>query len=111
MVALPVPLDKVSDETTCFESLRDLKPASLPVPNPTRPFWLSPPEVNQLAQEGSEGELTNDADICIIGSGMTGISAAYHLVNRLKDGAENLRGPIKIVILEARDFCELVSCS
>ena len=89
-------------------NLIHLEPASLPVPNPTRPFWLDPPEVNVLAKEGSTGELTQDADVCIIGSGITGISAAYHLVNRLKGGGVDLntKGPIKIVVLEARDFCE-----
>jgi len=48
-------------------------PANLPVPNPTKSFWLdSAPDANPLATEGSEGALTLDADICIIGSGITG---------------------------------------
>ncbi|EPQ56208.1 FAD dependent oxidoreductase [Gloeophyllum trabeum ATCC 11539] len=77
--------------------------ADLPVPNPTKSFWLdSTPGVNPLAKEGSEGALTTDADVCIVGSGITGVSTAYHL-SRLLQGSTN--GPLRVVILEARDFC------
>ncbi len=82
------------------------KPAGLPVPNSTRSFWLHPSsEVNPLAKEGSQGSLSGDADICIIGSGITGISAAYHFAKAVanSDSAKSL----KVVVLEARDFCEL----
>jgi hypothetical protein len=49
-------------------------PADLPVPNPTKSFWIdSAPDANPFATEGSEGTLTPDADICIIGSGITGM--------------------------------------
>ena len=108
VVAHGLPLNVHDTSQAFLESLSHLEPASLPVSNPTRPFWLDPPEVNVLAKEGSTGELTQDADVCIIGSGITGISAAYHLVNRMKDGGLDLttKGHIKIVVLEARDFCE-----
>ncbi|KAG6844794.1 hypothetical protein H0H87_003723 [Tephrocybe sp. NHM501043] len=72
--------------------------SALPVPNSTRSFWNTP-ESNPLAREGSEGQLISDADVCIIGSGITGVSAAYHL-------AKNLEGTqLNVEILEARDFC------
>jgi glycine/D-amino acid oxidase-like deaminating enzyme len=62
-----------------------------------------------LAAEGSDGPFTGDADICIIGSGITGVSAAYHLALAAERGdlprADN-SGPLRVVILEARDFCE-----
>ena len=62
-------------------------------------------EVNPLAREGSEGMLTSGADVCIVGAGITGVSAAYHLA-RLR-GASGDTEPLSVVILEARDFCEL----
>ncbi|KAG6851625.1 hypothetical protein H0H87_000225, partial [Tephrocybe sp. NHM501043] len=53
-------------------------------------------------KEGSEDDLTADADVCIIGAGITGVSSAYHLAKSLieKEG----KG-LKVAILEARDFC------
>ncbi|KAL4065747.1 FAD dependent oxidoreductase [Scleroderma yunnanense] len=83
----------------------DYRPASMPCMNPTRSFWIhSSPDVNPLACQGSEGPLTTDADICIIGSGITGVSVAYHLAVT----AENQvipDSPLRVVILEAREFC------
>lgn len=73
----------------------------LPSSNPTKSFWLHTPGANPLALEGSEGALTKDADICIIGSGITGVSAAWHLQQFLKDHEQE----VKIVALEAREFC------
>ncbi|EGN99775.1 hypothetical protein SERLA73DRAFT_179977 [Serpula lacrymans var. lacrymans S7.3] len=84
-----------------------LCPARLPSTNPTASFWLdSAPDVNPLAREGSEGPLTTDADICIIGSGITGVGTAYHLAEAVQYlEFAGYHGPLKIVILEARDFC------
>ena len=99
---IPVPLDIFDNVRAALATAIPHKPASLPVQNSTHSFWLHPSEsVNPLAKEGSTGPLTDDADICIIGSGITGISAAYHL--------SKSEEPLKVVILEARDFCE--SCA
>ncbi|KAJ7593915.1 FAD dependent oxidoreductase-domain-containing protein [Mycena floridula] len=81
----------------------EYSPASLPVPNPTASFWLDSPGASPLATEGSTGPLTKDADICIIGSGITGVSAAYHLAKLFAN--DTSRPPIKATILEARNFC------
>ncbi|KNZ78587.1 hypothetical protein J132_11157 [Termitomyces sp. J132] len=81
--------------------------SGLPVVNSTRSFWIDTPGANPLAKEGSDGELSVDADVCIIGSGITGVSAAYHLAKGLDARG---RGPSKTVILEARDFCQYL-CS
>ena len=83
-------------------------PTPLPVPNPTKSFWLnSAPDVNPLAKVGSDGPLIPEADICIIGSGMTGVSAAYHISRALAEQPSLRRStPLKIVLLEAREFCE-----
>ena len=78
---------------------------SFPVSNATRSFWMNgAPGVNPLARAGSTGPLTTDADICIIGSGMTGVSVAYHLSKLFRDNATS-QDALSVVILEARDFC------
>ncbi|KAF9224266.1 FAD dependent oxidoreductase [Gyrodon lividus] len=82
------------------------KPAGLPSTNPTRSFWThSSPDANPLAREGSEGPLTTDADICIVGSGITGAGVAYHLSGAASSHDVALESQLKVVILEARDFC------
>lgn len=81
---------------------------SFPVHNATRSFWMAgAPGVNPLAREGSSGPLTTDADVCIIGSGITGVSVAYHLSELLKKDNETRSDQVSAVIFEARDFCEL----
>ncbi|KAG2141859.1 FAD dependent oxidoreductase [Suillus clintonianus] len=92
-------------------SLKDMvdaaRPAGLPSANPTRSFWThSSPDANPLASQGSEGLLTADADVCIIGSGITGVGVAYHLAQAAHEiaHASARDGPLKVVILEARDF-------
>ncbi|KAG6875921.1 hypothetical protein C0993_006796, partial [Termitomyces sp. T159_Od127] len=75
--------------------------SGLPVPNPTHSFWIDSPGANPLAKEGSQYDLIHDADICIIGSGITGVSAAYHLARTL---GTTEAAPSEVIILEARDF-------
>ena len=81
---------------------------SLPVDNPTKSFWLDTPGANPLADEGRTGPLTNEADVCIIGSGITGVSAAWHL-SKMLEKVELASGgsKMRVVILEAREFCKL----
>jgi hypothetical protein len=104
MAMLPISLDKFDEVQATLELLTKQGPISLPVPNPTRSFWIDTPDANPLAKEGSDGPLTEDADVCIIGSGITGVSAAYHLSNSIA-ATNNINTSIKAVILEARDFC------
>ncbi|THU98065.1 hypothetical protein K435DRAFT_965114 [Dendrothele bispora CBS 962.96] len=59
-------------------------PASLPVSNPTKSFWTNTPNANPLANEGSQGALTKEADVCVIGfsdlfvgSGATGRNGGH----------------------------------
>lgn len=103
--------DATFHDQVVFTSSAIYEPAPLPVANPTKGFWThSAPDANVLAGEGSEGALTKEADVCIIGSGITGVSAAYHLVEGLKEReaeSERVGEGLDIVILEARDFCEL----
>ncbi|KAJ9621075.1 hypothetical protein H2204_012056 [Knufia peltigerae] len=62
-----------------------------PVDDPTISFWQEPPL--PIAQHASS-RLPKDADIVIIGSGITGISTALHLLRR--------DPKLNIVMLEAR---------
>jgi hypothetical protein len=77
---------------------------SFPVPNATRSFWMDGAGVNPLARAGSTGPLTTDADICVIGSGITGVSVAYHLSKLFGNNAMS-QDALSVVVLEARDFC------
>ncbi|KAJ6480953.1 FAD dependent oxidoreductase [Mycena sanguinolenta] len=105
-VSAAVPFMQLEPSVKAFDTAK-LKPASLPVPNPTRSFWInSAPDANPLAAEGSTGPFAEDADICIIGSGITGVSAAYHLSVAAERGEiPRSDKPLRVVILEARDFC------
>ena len=104
MAALPLFLNVLAEQHAALKRPVDALPPPLSVPNPTKSFWIDSPGANPLAKEGSDGQLTADADIAIIGSGITGVSAAYHL-SRLFADTGSIDKPIKIVILEARDFC------
>jgi len=78
---------------------------SFPVSNATRSYWMDgAPGVNPLARAGSTGPLTTDADICVIGSGITGVSVAYHLSKLFGNNATS-QDALSVVVLEARDFC------
>ncbi|KAF8217123.1 FAD dependent oxidoreductase-domain-containing protein [Mycena galopus ATCC 62051] len=103
-LSVPYPSDWDFDQTPFGYTH---KPADLPHPDPTRSFWVYSPGANPLADEGSTGALTEEADVCIIGSGITGVSAAYHLANAVERGTFSVpdAGKIRAVIFEAREFC------
>ena len=106
MAEIPAPLNVYDTHWSKAFLSAPQRPAGLPVPNSTHSYWLHPSsQVNPLAKEGSEGPLTQDADICIVGAGITGVSAAYHFANALSGSGS---GNLKVVILEARDFCALL---
>lgn len=72
--------------------------ATLPTPKSSASFWHSEPNEFLLGHRTTE-ELPSSADIVIVGSGITGTSAARYL-------AEDKRAEGKsIVILEAREAC------
>ena len=64
-----------------------------PVSNSTKPFWLSEPSKYARLQS----EWVDEADIVVIGSGMTAASLTRYLLSK-KPG-------LKIVLMEARDLC------
>jgi hypothetical protein len=71
-------------------------PAPLPVPNPSKSFWHSEPSEFLLGHRTTE-ELPEYADAVIVGSGITGASAAKYLAE------EHVNW--KVVMLEAREAC------
>ena len=104
---LPVPLNVHSTQQAVLESVAT-NPTSrqaFPVPNPTISFWQQDLDISPTPDHGSTDTLRKDADIVIIGSGITGVSAAYHLAKTFAQET-GLTKPIEAVILEARDFCQ-----
>jgi choline dehydrogenase-like flavoprotein len=72
--------------------------ASLPTPESTKSFWHSEPNEFLLGHRTTP-EIPAEADIVIIGSGITGTSVARYLVED-----ERAKGK-SIVMLEAREAC------
>lgn len=72
--------------------------ATLPTPNSTKSYWHKDPSKVLLGHRTTPSLPTN-ADLVIIGSGISGASAAHFL--REKEEVKNLN----IVMLEAREAC------
>lgn len=72
--------------------------ATLPTPNSTKSYWHKDPSKVLLGHRTTPSLPTN-ADLVIIGSGISGASAAHFLHE--KDEGKNLN----IVMLEAREAC------
>ena len=107
MSQLPVPLNMFTEEQRALAEpgAADHR-VGLPVANPTQPFWFTAPNVTPAPREGSDTQLPAHADICIIGSGISGVSVAYHLAKLLASEPEDpLSRPLKAIILDAREFC------
>jgi glycine/D-amino acid oxidase-like deaminating enzyme len=67
----------------------------LPVSNPTESYWQQPPHQQLFKSQSSV--LPTRQDVVIIGSGITGCSVAWHL---LQEGS-----PRKVTVLDAREIC------
>ena len=115
--SLRVPLDSSNFKAAyCIPPSKG--PSSLPHPSPSKAFWTHPvltkdwpldssdPEgnlrVNPLAREGSDGPIEHEADIVIIGTGITGVGTALELSKLARKEGQRM----KVVLLEARDFCK-----
>jgi FAD dependent oxidoreductase len=72
----------------------------LPRPNPTKSSWLIPPDPLQKFRS-SESLPSGILDVVIIGSGFSGTSVAWHLLN----GDDVPRQKLDTLMLEARDVC------
>ena len=101
----------ISTLTTAFKVLHDLNNdytallkrttsgASTPVPNPTDPYWMDSPPFPEL--DNNAEPLPTDADVVIIGTGITGSSAAKTLLELSSESDS----PEKVVALDARKLC------
>lgn len=72
--------------------------AGLPTPNSTKSFWHSDPSKVLLGHRTTVS-LPTEADVVIIGSGISGASAA-HWLHEYEEGKN-----LNIVMLEAREAC------
>ncbi|KAJ7703769.1 hypothetical protein B0H16DRAFT_1394643 [Mycena metata] len=72
----------------------------LPVSNPSTSYWAIPVSPILVAQHGSDAVLPSEADIVIIGSGITGTAVARTLLAQF----DTKNAPL-IVMLDARDAC------
>ena len=73
--------------------------AELPTPNSTKSYWHQQPSKRLLNHRTTE-RLPDEADVVIVGSGITGAFAAKQLVAGL-DGQPRKT----VVMLEAREAC------
>jgi hypothetical protein len=83
------------------ETLQSENNNGFPVPNHTLSYWRS--ELHPIDSYCSSEQLPSSCDIAIIGTGMTGVSTAYHL-SRLHATNPSGKKP-SIVILDAREVC------
>lgn len=67
----------------------------LPLPNPTVSYWQDPP--SRLSNHRTTPELPATTDTLIIGSGITGTTLAYRILNQ--------PSPPSVLVLEARTAC------
>lgn len=72
----------------------------LPRANPTKPSWLIPPDPLQNFRS-SESLPSGILDVVIIGSGFSGTSVAWHLLN----DDDVLGQKLDTLMLEAREVC------
>ncbi|KAL1842019.1 hypothetical protein VTJ49DRAFT_6185 [Mycothermus thermophilus] len=73
-------------------------PSGLPSRDPTKSYWLRDPNPTLLGHRGTP-DLPAEADVVVVGSGITGAFAARFLVEG--SWSENL----SVVMLEAREVC------
>ena len=70
-------------------------PPGLPKPNPTVSYWQDPPAA--ISNHRSSPDLPEKSQIIIIGSGITGATAAYTILSQ--------PSPPSVLMLEARTAC------
>jgi hypothetical protein len=73
-----------------------------PHPRPTLSFWLQGARNEPLIRHRTTQAIPSDADVVIIGAGMSGAATAYHLFKE----HDPARGALpEVVIIEAREAC------
>lgn len=69
----------------------------LPVASPTTPYWRT--QLHPIDDLRSSETLPAECDVAIVGSGMAGVTTAYHICEQTQDK------PPSILMLEARQVC------
>lgn len=72
-----------------------------PVDNPTVPYWMQNPPFPEICDV--QGDLPEEADVVIIGSGITGAAAAKTVLEL--SSSLSTKTELKVVVLEARQLC------
>ncbi|KAF9221301.1 DAO-domain-containing protein [Gyrodon lividus] len=75
---------------------------SLPIEEPTQSFWTYPP--SSIATHTSRDSFPTQADVVIIGSGITGASFARTLLG-IDQERHDVSAPLSVVMLEAQETC------
>ncbi|KAF9701151.1 hypothetical protein EKO04_000028 [Ascochyta lentis] len=89
----------------------------LPVPNPVLSYWLRDPHA--YADLRSSPRLPAECDVVVVGAGLAGVLAAYHIltttdeIDEEGDGTEAQdgvgggfeRGKTKVMLIDARQLC------
>jgi hypothetical protein len=90
-----------------YPSSHHFSPAIPPVSNSLPSYWTANFN-SSLTYAGSTAPLPREADVVVVGSGLTGTSAVHELVERLlanpvKDEEGNVE-TTRVIVLEAREF-------
>ncbi|KAK7008002.1 FAD dependent oxidoreductase, partial [Favolaschia claudopus] len=94
-------LKSISDSFSAVSHRVSLDPG-LPHPNPSRSYWCSPS--SSLDSRPKDATLPEYADVVIIGSGISGTAIARTLLDS-QQGSDDVKEPLRVVMLEARDVC------
>ncbi|KAK7065001.1 hypothetical protein R3P38DRAFT_2827471 [Favolaschia claudopus] len=95
-------LKSISDSFSAVSHRVSLDPG-LPHPNPSRSYWCSPS--SSLDSPPKDATLPEYADVVIIGSGISGTAIARTLLDSQKGSDADVKEPLRVVMLEARDVC------
>ncbi|KAI0007983.1 FAD dependent oxidoreductase [Xylariaceae sp. FL0662B] len=110
-LAIKALLEASKDIQTVLE--RASRPPGLPVPNPTPSYWLEDPPFPELVDRQSP-TLPPEADIVIIGSGITGAAVARAVLQAREEREQEQsktpqpqqqRRDIVVAVLDARSLC------
>ena len=94
-------ISELSQTKHSFDSLlARISIVTPPVPNSSLSYWQEDPPFPNLVDVQSPN-LPTTADIIVIGSGISGASAAYTILNQ----SDKIGISPEIVVLEARDLC------
>lgn len=85
-------------------SVKASKTAGLPSENPSKSFWHVEPSALLLGHRSTRN-LPQEADVVVVGSGITGASVAWHLLQQNGVKSVESNDGLKVVMLEAREAC------